>query len=364
VTTYQVLNRLLTFLQSRPKAEIVALLLVLLAGMGVVDFMTAIELSFSFFYLVPVALGTWCIGRRAGLFFSTMSTIVWFVGDFASSPSYSTPIVPYWNATVMFGIFVSVTFVLSTLKKTIDEDNALARGIQERFIPAKMPNITGLEFAGAWRPAESVGGDYYDVIPLNDETAMLCIADVSGHGIPSALLMSNFQAAVKTMAPHWLSASEMCVRLNKFVLENTGDDRFITFFCCVLNTRTRQLVYSNAGHCPPVIIRKNGNLLKLEEGGIPIGMRLDFPYNQGALRFEAGDLLLMYTDGVTEASNAQKTLFGEKRLHDALKAHHAGGAIVVCDEILRLVSTFSRGTYQDDVALLAMSAHPIDNALH
>jgi len=350
------------YIESLSRKSVLILSLIVLVIVGAIDSATGVELSFSILYLLPIALVTWYIGRWAGVTMSIVCAMVWYLSDLLSSPSYSSPIVPYWNATVMLGFFLTTALVLSTLRRTIDRDNSLAREIQVRLLPAEMPIVPGYEIAGAWRPAHSVGGDYYDVIPVNGKSLVLCVADVVGHGMPAALLMSNLQAAVRMLVLSKTSPRDVCAQLNTLIAGNSTSDKFISIFYSVLDVETQEITYTNAGHPPPVIIRNNGETVSLGEGGIPIGMLPGYSYDQGRTRLGTEDLLAIYTDGVTEVSNARGEQFGEKRVLDILKENHRRGANASCNAVIDAVSEFSNGNYLDDIALLVVTSSGIDGA--
>jgi sigma-B regulation protein RsbU (phosphoserine phosphatase) len=292
---------------------------------------------------------------------SITSAVVWYLADLISSPSYSSPIVPYWDATVMLGIFVTIALVLSALRRTIDRDNRLAREIQKGLLPKILPDVKGFEIAGAWLPARSVSGDYYDVLRLDDDSIALCIGDATGHGIPAALLMSNLQAAVRILAAAKLPPRDLCTKLNEFVLANTTPDRFITFFYAFLDLPRRELVYTNAGHPRPIVLRRNGTMAQLADGGFPLGLQSDGRYDQGNIRLEEGDLLLIFTDGAIETRNLQNEEFGQERFVSLLQENHLSGARVACDRILRRLYDFTKGNLQDDLTLLAIYTQETTN---
>jgi serine phosphatase RsbU (regulator of sigma subunit) len=355
------MNKWMQNIESLSRNSLVTVSVVLLIGVGVIDYFTGVEVSFSILYLLPVALLAWYVSRGAGVAMAIICAIVWYMADLLSSPSHSTPIVPYWNATVMLGIFLITALSLSTLKQTKDRDEKLARDIQERLLPTEMPRISRYEIVGAWQPAQSVSGDYYDVIRPDDDSLVLCIGDVAGHGIPAALLMSNLQAAVRMLALSKPTPQDMCTQLNKFILSNTTADKFITFFYAVLDVNKNELVYTNAGHNRPLIVRESGAIVSLAKGGFPLGLRPNSHYDQGIAHLEEGDLLLIFTDGVIETHNTKKEEFGEDRFLDVLLKHHRSGARATCTGILNAVSEFSKATYQDDLTLLALSVHATDS---
>jgi Stage II sporulation protein E (SpoIIE)/Domain of unknown function (DUF4118) len=345
------------YLESLSGRSVVSVSIAVLVVVGVIDYLTGVELSFSILYLLPVALVSWYLNRWAGVTMAMVSAVVWYLVDLVSSPSYSTPVVPYWNATVMFGFFFSTAFVLSMLKQATDREKRLAREIQARLLPAEIPRIAGYEIAGAWQPAQSVSGDYYDVIRPDDASVILCIGDVAGHGIPAALLMSNLQAAVRMLALSKLPPREFCARLNTFVFNNTTRGNFITFFYGVLDVSKRELVYTNAGHNRPLILRDSGETVSLSEGGFALGLLEEARYNQGITCLEEGDLLVIYTDGVIEVTDAKHEQFGENRFVNVLGENRRRGANAACHAILAAVSAFSKAKYDDDITLLALSVH-------
>jgi hypothetical protein len=348
------MSRWLQFLESRSKTSLLSLALILVFAVGIIDYTTGVELSFSIFYILPVALGAWVISRWASVVISIISAVVWYLADLLSSPSYSSPVVPYWNATVMLGIFLTTAWILSALRRTVDRDNELAREIQQGLLPKAIPDVKGYEISGAWLPARSVSGDYYDVLRLDDSSIALCIGDATGHGIPAALVMSNLQAAVRILAAAKLPPRDLCAKLNEFVLANTTPDRFITFFYAFLDLQRRELVYTNAGHHRPIVLHRRGTTVQLADGGFPLGLRPDGGYGQGSIRLEDGDLLLIFTDGAIEARNLQNEEFGEERFVKLLQENHLTGAKTACNRILQALSDFTKGNLQDDLTLLAL----------
>jgi hypothetical protein len=327
----------------------------LVMATGIIDYLTGSEASISIVYILPVSLASWMISRRSGIIMSIASAIVWYLADLLCSPSYSSPIVPFWNALVMFGFFAGAALTLSALRASLQREVALAREIQERFLPQQMPTIPGLDLTSAWLPARVVSGDYYDVIRIRENLVGFCIADVSGHGMHAALLMSNFQAAFRLFASKNPRPQVLCSRLNEFVSANSSEESFITFFYGVLDTKTHSLAYANAGHNNPILVRAGGSTHELEDGGIPLGMTDGFSYKEGNLQLLLGDLLLLYTDGVIELSDRSGAMFGVERLRDLLLEHRTAGAAAVRDSIMNAVDRFGEGNLEDDVTLLVLS---------
>lgn len=237
------------------------------------------------------------------------------------------------------------------------QDEADARAIQQRLLPKSIPQLPGYEIAGVWQPAQNVGGDYYDVLAFDEKTLGFCIADVSGKGMPAALLMSNLQAAVQGLASPSLAPNGLCERLNSLVYHNTGSDRFITFFYGQLDGPARGLRYANAGHNAPILLHRNGGHERLHAGGTVLGVFPSQDFSTGTAQLEPGDRVILFTDGVTEACNTEGEEFGETRLLSFLEENRALSAEGLQERILGAVAEFSSGRWHDDATLMVLSVH-------
>ncbi len=206
-------------------------------------------------------------------------------------------------------------------KKRMEEDLALARTIQARLLPGKMPDIPGYDLHGLNIPSKQVGGDYFDIIRVKEDEYILTIADVSGKGIPAALLMSNLQAGLRMLKYESYNLTEMTARLNNLIYQNTTVEKYITFFIAHLNIRKHTLSYVNAGHNPPYLFNASGEVRELSKGGLILGMMPDLSYDYEILPLQPGDCLTMFTDGVTEAMNDQDEPFEEFRVISFFDRH-------------------------------------------
>lgn len=236
------------------------------------------------------------------------------------------------------------------LKLELDE----AREIQRGLMPRRMPHLHGFSIANAWQPARGVSGDYLAAFKLDDARAALCVADVAGKGFPAALLMSNMQAALKSLASERISPSELCAKLNLLMCGNTPLRKFITCFYSELDITTRKLTFTNAGHNAPMLVRRDGECIRLEEGGRVIGAFCDSTFTQQEIQINEGDKLLLFTDGVTEARNAAGDEFGEQRLQQCLRLYVGNNAAELRTLILDEVTAFCAGNFDDDATLMVL----------
>jgi phosphoserine phosphatase RsbU/P len=231
-----------------------------------------------------------------------------------------------------------------------------AREIQRGLMPRRMPNVNGFSLASAWQPAHDVSGDYLAAFKFNESRVGLCVADVAGKGLPAALLMSNMQAALKSFASETISPSELCDKLNRLMCGNTPLRKFVSCFYGDLDVSNRTMTFTNAGHNPPFLMRRIGECIRLDDGGCVIGAFAESGFTQGEIRFDKGDRLLLFTDGVTEARNAAGEEFGEERLQECLRSYRGSNAAELRTIILNEVKEFCDDNFNDDAALMVVIA--------
>jgi phosphoserine phosphatase RsbU/P len=234
-----------------------------------------------------------------------------------------------------------------------EEELKRAREIQQMLLPSTLPQLARVQIAGAWQPAREVGGDYFDVIRLDKNRLGICVGDVAGKGITAALLMANLQASFRAFATTEASPQLVCTRLNKFLCANIASGKFVTFFYAVLDADARTLTYENAGHSPGLLLRGNGTTEALRGGGAVLGALPDWTYQDYTAQLQPGDQLLLSTDGITEAENAQLEEFGDERLLEAARARD-GSALEVQRAIMQQVTAFCGGNFRDDATLLVL----------
>ncbi len=242
-------------------------------------------------------------------------------------------------------------------RRRLEEELALARKIQQRLLPTAFPALDGFEIFGLNISSKQVGGDYLDVIRIDDHRYLLAIADVSGKGVPASLLMSNLQASLLALTPDMKSLSSLVARVNNIIFANTDSDKFITCFCGILDTGARTLTCVNAGHNPPYRIQADGSLQTLEKGGLLLGMIPDMPYEEEVIPLHPGESVVMFTDGVTEAMNEEQQLFDEPRLEKILTSNPDMPAQPLVERIVQEVKHFAGAAPQsDDITILIVHA--------
>jgi sigma-B regulation protein RsbU (phosphoserine phosphatase) len=231
-----------------------------------------------------------------------------------------------------------------------------ARRIQRTLLPAMLPQMDGFELAASWQPASGVGGDCFDAIRFSGSRVALSIADVVGKGIPAALLMSNLQAAVRAFATEAARPAELCERVNGVLCGHVAEGRFISFFYCVADAEVGLLSYANAGHFPPFLVRADGSVERLSAGGAVLGVFPDGVYEAGTVPFSAGDRLVLYTDGITEARNEADEEFGEPRLTSLAVEHRGCSAPALQSRLVDAVTSFAGRRFTDDATLMVLAA--------
>ncbi len=235
----------------------------------------------------------------------------------------------------------------------LENELELARRIQSRLLPAAPLRVPGWDIAGTSEPARQVGGDYYDHIDLGGGRLVLVIADVSGKGVPAALLMSAFRAALVSQDLSGAEPSSLAVRLNGFLHQSVEPGRFVTAFVGFLDAATGRFVYVNAGHNPPYVMRADGSTDELSEGGTILGILPGSPFVAGETALGHGDLLALYTDGVTEGANANGEMWGEARLVEALRRLGEAPATRIVATVVDEVRAFEgESGPADDITLL------------
>jgi len=238
-------------------------------------------------------------------------------------------------------------------ERMMAKDMEQAALIQKGLLPSDPPAIKGLDIAGKTTACRTVGGDYFDFIEFPDGRVAMLVGDVAGKGMPASLLMSSLQARVQVLFEDGDDLAKKIGRLNKSICANCPDNRFITFFMTVVNPETGELVYTNAGHNPPLLVRKGGGVETLAGGGVILGILPMAVYKEAGAKMESGDVLVLFSDGVTEAANSSGEDFGEVRLGEVVAANRDRPASEIVEAIEAAVVAFTQGApAADDITVV------------
>ncbi len=239
------------------------------------------------------------------------------------------------------------------------EELRLASEIQRGLLPDESPRLPGYDITGVSIPAREVGGDYFDFIRIDDRRLMFCLGDVSGKGLPAALLMSNLQASVRSQALSGCTSKECVDRSNKLLHKSTEPGKFVTFFCGQLDAETHELAYCNAGHDRPILVSRSSTAERLEPAGLVLSFTEDATYEEVCRTLDPGDCLVVYSDGISEAFDENDEEFGEERLVDLIESNAAMGARALADEILCAVQGHrGKQPQSDDMTLVVIRRNP------
>jgi sigma-B regulation protein RsbU (phosphoserine phosphatase) len=244
-------------------------------------------------------------------------------------------------------------------KRRLEGELSIARQIQATFLPKGNPEVSGFDIAGINIPSSQVGGDYFDFIRIVENQIGIAIADVSGKGIPASLIMAAFRASLKAEILNNYAIRTVFQKVNRLLFGSIEREMYVTAVYGVLDTKNQVFTFSNAGHNPPILRRANGLVEYLTEGGLALGVMEGSTYEERPLSLFKGDLLLFYTDGVTEAFSPGGEEFGPKRLVEVIEEKHRLRAEDLLDEIYRMVQDFTRANVElDDLTMVAIKVLP------
>lgn len=274
-----------------------------------------------------------------------------------SDLGFATPDLRLYGALLMFALLIMEVGDRVVMKR----DLQIAKEIQAWLLPAQPPQVPGLEIAFATKPANTVAGDYYDVFPRpgsEDKSWLIAVADVAGKSVPAAMLMATFQASLKTLSDTPGVLTELVARINRYACTNSQNGRrFTTAFIAEYDPSTRRLIYVNAGHNNPIVLRRSGAVERLDRGGMPLGVLEEAPYTSGEVTLEVGDWLVAFTDGVVEAENPALQQYGEERLLQMARWGINLMPKVLLDYLLADLDRFENNAPQhDDITCMLVKA--------
>jgi sigma-B regulation protein RsbU (phosphoserine phosphatase) len=240
----------------------------------------------------------------------------------------------------------------------IEEELRVARGIQANLLPVSVPEFAGYDIAGRSLSAKEVGGDYFDFIPISDDHLAVCVGDISGKGMPAALLMANLQATLRGQAHFSTSAKDCVERANKLMYQSTDMQKFATLFYGVINRADNAFNYSNAGHNPPYLFTGSTKPELLHAGGTVVGFMDESKYEDDTIYLKAGDVIIIYSDGITEAFDSNENEYGSNRLEKIIQKNLTKSAGEILEAVLDDVKTFSGDTTQsDDITIVVIKCY-------
>ncbi len=342
-------------------------LVLVLGALGAVAYADHLVASISLVYLYILPIAVSAIFLRKKVSYSLIIICVLF-HDYNSPRSIVPGLRIFHNLSAML-CFAFVVYVIrrymeqrEALAKTVQQqrddllkDVELAAQVQRLFLPSGKPAIAGLEIAGMMHPARGVGGDYYDYIPIDAHTIQVVIADVAGKGVPAALLMSATAAAMRLEANHVRNMLEQVERLNTGIHSVSDDERYVTLLLAEIDTRKRIIQYVNCGHNPALLFRPSTGMVTLLNSSCPpIGLSPEEICELASVGLLAGDVLVFYTDGVTEAENRSGEEFGMERLSATVRRGSSLSAEELMTNIYNSAADFCGDDFDDDVTILVV----------
>lgn len=285
------------------------------------------------------------------------------VGARANKESYSSSDYNFLRSLGNLALLsIQKTYLLEERieKERMEEELNIAKSIQRGLLPDPIPTSEKLDIAATNISSYQVGGDYYDILETPSGNLLIAIGDVTGKGMPASLLMANLQSMLHVLLPIDITLEEASGRMNDIIYENTPSDKFITFFWGLFDPQQSLFKYVNAGHNPPIFLRKGSDEIEeLEEGGLILGaMPTMNPYTEARVTLASEDIIVFYTDGVTEALNAEETEeYEEKRLIECVKNNRDGSAQEIMDAIVKDVNEFSQDIQYDDITLIVIKVN-------
>jgi len=327
------------------------------------------SVSLGYLYILPLGIGAMFLRRRIS--YGLIAVCV-FLHDLFG-PAYPSPEARITHNLTAAAGFTFVVYVIQRyvkqrelLDKTVRQqrdqllhDVELAAQVQRMFLPSQPPSLKGLEVTGMMRPARGVSGDYYDYIPIDDHTIQVVIADVAGKGVPAALLMSATAAAVQMEAREKRNMLEVVERLNNGIHSVSDGSHYVTLLLAEIDARNRSLRYVNCGHNPALLFQAaTRDVISLDSSCSPVGMFENVSCEVNRADLASGDILVLYTDGVTEAENPREEEFGVERLSDLIRRGCSLSAEELADNIFQTAKDFCQGAaFNDDATVLIVKCN-------
>jgi serine phosphatase RsbU (regulator of sigma subunit) len=383
----QLMDRIIRHFSNQSKLSILVRAYISVFIIAFIDYATGPDLSLLVFYLIPIVITSWFVGRRAGIYNSLVCAIGLSIHDiifipFNSLNSITAWVVFFWNPLITLGVFIIVAYVLSAMRRAEDEklrcEFKFAADVQSRLLPQSFPPMKTLNYAASCKSAYTVSGDYYDFLLIEPQKLGIAVGDIAGKGISAALLMANLQGLLRSHAPlHYNRINDLMCKINEAIYVSTDSSRFVTLFFGIYDDVEQTLTFVNAGHNPPIIFRrKNGHavhsenklneyptgdnidfipfeMIRIDTGNTVVGAFSNMVYSAKTIQMRKDDLLVIFTDGISEARNYAHELYSEERLIDLIAANLHESPERLHDTILNDVSRYAGDEIQfDDMTLV------------
>jgi phosphoserine phosphatase RsbU/P len=311
------------------------------------------------FYLIPIIIVTWFIGKRAGIVIAIISCLVTFIPEIYFLHKYSSLLVLLSNFSGTLGVFVVAIYILSALLRITNESTRremeVAREVQFQLLPQTLPSLKTLSYKCSCKPNKIVTGDYYDFILLEPEKMGIAVADICGKGLSAALLMANLQGLLRTHALiHREDLVSTINNINRSLCSSTDSSKYATLFYGIYYDSDRKLTYINAGHNAPMVFRNklaqqnHFEVFRLETENTVIGLMPTSIYTQRTIQLLPDDIVVIFTDGLTDARDYSSNQYGEERLISLIKANTDSSANELHDLLINDYEKFSNGETQFD----------------
>jgi len=327
------------------------------------DFYSPVSVDFFVYYSIPIIIVTWYGGMVLGFLMTFLSLISWLADNYFGRAGESIAFISMWNLSIQLIFFLLLVVLIYSIKYIVKEseeagklkikkERELAKKVQQKFFPQYKPEFTGIEYFGKSIPADSVGGDFYDYFKTGENKISFLIGDIKGHGLASALLMAGTVGNIRSNALICGSNPSVLVpKVNKFFCNTSDSSDFASFLYSVIDIKTREMKFVNAGHNPPLIF--NVEKEKSQEAGetdLLIGIMDAAEYKENTVILTEGDIVLLYTDGITEVMNRKEELYGLDRLKEIVRLNSKLNADGIFNEIIADITAFSgTGNFDDDV---------------
>lgn len=307
------------------------------------DLITGSEFSLIVLYIFPIIIASWFVNKKQGLIIATFCSLANIITIHAGIQTHHSfkylSIITIWNSIQLLIIFSAFGFLISALKSLLitksKNEILLAQKVQKFLLPQSKPYMKNLRYTGSKKSFNNFSGDFYDYILVDENNLMIIIGDICGSGISAALLMAHIHGVIRSHSLTSISLTELMNTINNSLHNSTDEDKFATLFISNYNDVDKTLTFVNAGHTPPLVIRK-GKIIKLYSAGLILGITKDIVYSSNKVNLEKNDLLFFYTDGVTESRNHNKEFYGEERL-----------IRLIYSELENSPEEISRSVYQD-----------------